>query len=165
MGGVMSAEDLKTAKEVVQREQSKTQNLEEFRMELNRHRATAMSSRGASGCGGGGAGGRRLSQEWKGLAQITPGNPSQPEANMLKPPESHIWRGNLGTGSWQIHCPPYPRRSIPWSIAGGGREACRRVLEYAWRLHLQDNGQTEQDCLVQGIFGQQQPGQSSSSCA
>lgn len=131
------------------------QDLKQFRKELvHREKAVAKKSTAGRSSGSHGAAPQRKTakQTWKGLARMTPDNPTQPEANRLKPPGSYIWRGNFGAGSWQIHPTGHPRRSIPWTVAGGGKAACLQVLQYAWRAWLTDQGLEEKDCPISGIF-------------
>ena len=68
----------------------------------------------------------------------------------MAPPSSHVWR-SVGVGSWQIHYPPYPRKSRAWSI-DGEKAAARFVLKYAWELYLRDVGLKRDDCPIQGLM-------------
>lgn len=151
---VLTPDEAKEAKQLMHKEKAKADTITDFRSEYIEQRRKEVKASGGSRGGGGGQRGKskRAVPAFKGLATITLGSPSQADAKRLVPPGAYIWRGNYGSGSWQIHIRPYPRKSVPWTIAGGGKEACRQVLEYAWRLYLQDNGFGEEDCPVAGIF-------------
>lgn len=77
------------------------------------------------------------------------GELTQVGVQSLAPPGAHSWKSSQG--SWQIHLPPFPRKSRSWAIEGE-QEAARFVLRYAWRLYLQSQGVAESACPIVGLL-------------
>lgn len=88
------------------------------------------------------------------LRRLVPyGALTQEEASSMAPPGAFIWR-SLGSANWQGHLPPHRRTSRSWSLYGH-RESCLLVLRELWGQYLLENGLSESDCPVQGMFAAQ----------
>ena len=68
----------------------------------------------------------------------------------LCPPGAHVWR-DLGRGRWHVHMPPYRRFSRPWEVHGESIAACL-VLKRVWRLWLEDQGKSLDECPLTNLF-------------
>jgi hypothetical protein len=86
------------------------------------------------------------------FAAVVPKNAiTQKDMKDLIPPSTSVWQGRLGSGSWNAHYKPHPRISRAWSISGHYEAACF-VLKKTWALWLVDNGLSEADCPIKGVF-------------
>lgn len=123
-----------------------------FKAEYKARRSTmANSSRGsaASASGSRAAGARAKVSKYP---PVPVGMLSQPQAKLLLPPGAAVWRG-LSNGTWNVHLPPFARKSYPWALYGEN-ESCLMCIRHVWRLYLDGLGQETGDCPVPGLFSQ-----------
>lgn len=121
----------------------------EFKRHYDGNRAAVGSRRGGSASS---AGARRQPTPLSGIKKRKMprlGELTQASVQALVPPGAHAWKS--ATGSWQIHLPPWPRKSRAWAI-NGEQEAARFVLRYAWQLWLESNNLEESRCPIAGLF-------------
>lgn len=85
-----------------------------FKAEYKARRSTmANSSRGsAASASGSRAGGARGGAKVSKYPPVPVGMLSQPQAKLLLPPGAAVWRG-LSNGTWNVHLPPFARKSYP----------------------------------------------------
>ena len=74
---------------------------------------------------------------------------TQDQVRELVPPWTFVWR-ELQRGGWAIRSAPYPGHSASWRLYGH-QGAFVRVLQYAWRLYLDDHGMDA--CPIEGAHG------------
>ena len=73
----------------------------------------------------------------------------------LVPPGGHIWRGNK-VGAWSSHLKPFRRFSLSWHVHGH-RWSAVLVLRDLWSKYLLLNGETEEQCPIEGLFAEEVP--------
>ena len=77
------------------------------------------------------------------------GHLTQPWVQSNCPPGCLCWKSS--EGSWQVHLPPWPRKSRSWNIEGE-EAAAKFVLKYAWELYLNDLNLPLSRCPIIGLF-------------
>ena len=86
-------------------------------------------------------------------AELKPGEYSQPEAKVFRPPGTQIWKSPV-MGSWGLSDPPHRKHIEPWVKHGSTFEALKRLLRFAWTQYFADHGGLpNSDCPIRGIFG------------
>lgn len=73
------------------------------------------------------------------------------EALMCAPPDTMLCietRDQCWRGSWST----YDRTSRAFNLYGGQKAACVSLLQFLWRLFLEENGLSISDCPVKGIY-------------
>jgi len=78
------------------------------------------------------------------------GDYTQEYLQTVSPPGAHLWKSN-SQGNWQMRCPPCPRKSRSWAVAGEPASASY-ILQEAWRAWLTTNGFPISACPLQGLF-------------
>eukprot|EP00959_Pyramimonas_sp_CCMP1952_P029717 623691-Pyramimonas_sp.AAC.1 len=101
--------------------------------------------------GGGGSKSQWKPSDWKGPAIPPDRAIEQPEAKLYIPPFTTIWRGNLGSGGWHVHCYE-ERKSRSWLEEGSCLGALLFVLRFAWKKHLGNLDLPLSACPIRGLF-------------
>ena len=125
-------------------------SLQAFRSEFRRHRAETRAAAPAPKAAGKRAKPGAAAPRFGKYPALPATMLTQPEAKALLPPRGAIWRG-LSNGSWNVHVPPFKRRSFAWSIYGP-QEAALMCLRFAWEVYLESEGLTTEACPVEGLF-------------
>ena len=83
---------------------------------------------------------------------LSPSSVTVAEARGMVPPGASIWQDG-SYGSWQVHLPPYPRRSRSWRKHGEAH-SLQLVSHSLWKLYLVEQGWGPELCPVQGVFAE-----------
>ena len=77
----------------------------------------------------------------------------QPEATVLMPPNTFIWRSPKH-GTWEVHVPPHRRYTQTWLKHGSEPyDAMLDCVRHAWRTYFEDHGGIpESHCPIKGVF-------------
>lgn len=81
------------------------------------------------------------------------GDIDQSVARQYTPPGGSIWKNNRA-GGWCGHYPPFARFSRLILSFGSDRAALIATLQELWRAHMTVTGESEDACLVQGLFAE-----------
>ena len=89
------------------------------------------------------------------VRRLPEGDLQQADLAPLVPPGGHIWRGNK-VGAWSSHLKPFRRFSLSWHVHGH-RWSAVLVLRDLWSKYLLLNGETEEQCPIEGLFAEEVP--------